>query len=360
MTTESNKEFFDNVQQSARQTNGNSSSPINRELKIDDSRGPSSHIATDKWSKDDYLGYEAYAYAIARFLTHKETKSPLSISIQAPWGGGKTSLMRMVRARIDKYPDFLENKEKGGAIQNEGQFKAKVRDILNLINKANKDNGNDKDDKFKIYPPDEGPDPKYNDEEMEARVTIWFNAWRYESTSQLWSGLADSIVNQIVQRLKNPEDREKFLFRLHLRRQNVDKIRQKIYDQILSRWWEKTRPWVMAFVLATMLSIALSVITVLSNFPDNNNDPSIKMLGNLLNNTWWVGPSLSVFGATITSIINYFDVRQESAKMIAGEFLDVPDYSNNLGLVHHVEKDLQNIFEVIRATETEEKNISPL
>jgi hypothetical protein len=195
---------------------------------------------------------------------------------------------------------------------------------------------------------------------MEARVTIWFNAWRYESTSQLWSGLADSIVNQIVQRLKNPEDREKFLFRLHLRRQNVDKIRQKIYDQILSRWWEKTRPWVMAFVLATMLSIALSVITVLSNFPDNNNDPSIKMLGNLLNNTWWVGPSLSVFGATITSIINYFDVRQESAKMIAGEFLDVPDYSNNLGLVHHVEKDLQNIFEVIRATETEEKNISPL
>jgi hypothetical protein len=46
--------------------------------------------------------------------------------------------------------------------------------------------------------------------------------------------------------------------------------------------------------------------------------------------------------------------------MIAGEFLDVPDYSNNLGLVHHVEKDLQNIFEVIRATETEEKNISPL
>ena len=63
--------------------------------------GPSTHITTDSWTLDDALGYRAYAHAIARFITHEQTGKPLCISIHAPWGGGKTSLMRMIQDKLD-------------------------------------------------------------------------------------------------------------------------------------------------------------------------------------------------------------------------------------------------------------------
>ena len=63
--------------------------------------GPSTHIATDQWTIEDSLGYSDYAHAIYRFLTHPQTRPPLTISIQAPWGGGKSSLMRMIQNELD-------------------------------------------------------------------------------------------------------------------------------------------------------------------------------------------------------------------------------------------------------------------
>ena len=35
------------------------------------------------------------------FITHEQTGKPLCISIHAPWGGGKTSLMRMIQDKLD-------------------------------------------------------------------------------------------------------------------------------------------------------------------------------------------------------------------------------------------------------------------
>jgi len=45
-------------------------------------------------------------------------------------------------------------------------------------------------------------------------VTIWFNAWKYESTEQIWAGLADSVVKGIADRMK-PAEREWFYLRLN-------------------------------------------------------------------------------------------------------------------------------------------------
>jgi hypothetical protein len=40
-------------------------------------------------------------------------------------------------------------------------------------------------------------------------VTVWLNAWKYESTEQVWAGLADGIVREIASRL-DPVEREWF------------------------------------------------------------------------------------------------------------------------------------------------------
>jgi hypothetical protein len=58
-------------------------------------------IGSDLWTIEDSVGYAAYADAIARGIQHDETAPPLTIGIKAPWGAGKTSLMRMIRVRLE-------------------------------------------------------------------------------------------------------------------------------------------------------------------------------------------------------------------------------------------------------------------
>ncbi len=57
--------------------------------------------------------------------------------------------------------------------------------------------------------------------------------WRYQSSDQVWAGLADAIVRQVSDRL-SPYEREKFLLRLNLNRVDTQVIRNKIWDFILN------------------------------------------------------------------------------------------------------------------------------
>jgi hypothetical protein len=60
------------------------------------------YITTDTPTIKDELNATIYASALIHFMLQPETKPPLSISIQAPWGSGKTSLMRMVQYQMDQ------------------------------------------------------------------------------------------------------------------------------------------------------------------------------------------------------------------------------------------------------------------
>jgi len=33
------------------------------------------------------------------------------------------------------------------------------------------------------------------------RITMWFNAWKYQSTEQVWAGLADCLLRQVSERM---------------------------------------------------------------------------------------------------------------------------------------------------------------
>jgi KAP family P-loop domain len=48
----------------------------------------------------DSLGLGAYANALALLMDTKETRTPLTIAINGPWGSGKTSLAKMAEARL--------------------------------------------------------------------------------------------------------------------------------------------------------------------------------------------------------------------------------------------------------------------
>lgn len=49
---------------------------------------------------EDALDHDVYARAITEFVSHPDSKPPLAIAITAPWGSGKTSLMRKIERRL--------------------------------------------------------------------------------------------------------------------------------------------------------------------------------------------------------------------------------------------------------------------
>jgi KAP family P-loop domain len=270
----------------------------------------SPHIATDSWTIEDQLGYRLYAYAIAKFLTNDQTKPPISISLQSPWGGGKTSLMRMVRNELDTKaaePEKTMDLEIAPAI----------KELLKFLKKHSKFKTNN-------HKP-EIPEFQSNGYQVKPCVTIWFNAWRYESTEQVWAGLADSIVRGIANRMDRMQ-REWFFLRLNLRRHDPDSIRRWIYKRILTYLWKQISPWLWASLIGIATSIMLYIYNSYAGL---------------------LGVAASLGPTAIKSIREKSSVEDEPTDVGLGKYVKVPDYNEKLGFIHHVVEDLQIVLDTI-------------
>ncbi|HXX20195.1 MAG TPA: P-loop NTPase fold protein [Candidatus Acidoferrum sp.] len=300
--------------------------------------GPSTHVARDRWTVDDSLGYFPYAYAIYRFLTDKNTAPPLAISIQAPWGGGKTSLMRMVQAQLD--PASLRRDQTPPPERK----RATVKDVIAEIERlSSTQNANAAKRAPAAGQPDQDTNqvpqikPPTNEDTGERRVTIWFNAWKYESTAQVWAGLADTIVRQVSDRL-GPVERELFWLRLQLRRIDTGEVRRRIHEQILLRFWQKLPHWAWAYVLCPAVSLFAVIFGRVVHRPG-----------------WEVGGWVSAILTTAASLVAASlqlkgassEVERQPADLSLAKIVEVPDYRANLGFVHHVTDDLGKVFETI-------------
>jgi KAP family P-loop domain len=84
-------------------------------------------------SKQDALGFRPYVLAVAEFLTHTNTGTPLTLSIEGEWGSGKSSFMSQVQEQL-------------------------------------------------------------NDQ---AHLTVSFNAWRHEKDSEMWAAFALTLLNTL-------------------------------------------------------------------------------------------------------------------------------------------------------------------
>lgn len=54
-------------------------------------------------NESDALESKKIAWALSRFLRHQRTEPPLIIAINAPWGGGKSSLMNWLREDMERF-----------------------------------------------------------------------------------------------------------------------------------------------------------------------------------------------------------------------------------------------------------------
>ena len=288
------------------------------------------YIEQDRSTIDDRLGHNPYAESIYQFITAEEAEPPLCISIQAPWGGGKTSIMKMVRKYLDPYsPDTIssdldvKDKNSGNRIITK---KAAMKDLINDLKNPEKE-------KIEL-----NDIPGMNIGHR--RLTIWFNPWKYESTEQVWAGLADSIVSQVADRLGRKG--ELFLFRLHLRRLDPTMVRRTLFDRILKLWLHKSYPWISISAIGIVISIFIAILepAIKALIEDETLKAQASQLGIA------GGFILAALGA-VPSILQLLNVRNEPAQKNVEEYVNVPDYRTNLGFIHHVEKDLTDVFDII-------------
>jgi hypothetical protein len=283
----------------------------------------------------DNLGYGSYADAIAKFLLNAKTPPPLSISIQAPWGAGKSSLMHMIRERIDPKVDREANRVKIGSIPD--TEKLKLGSVLAFLNR-------EPDPKTKKPHDTSLPMIESVGQSGGRLVTIWFNAWMYETSEQIWSGLVDAIVSQISERLTFKQ-RETFLLRLQLARIDDTIVRRKIYDRIVTIWWARVQRWVLlgASTFAGLISIGAA--------------PAPEALPTVIQNALAPLTKFGFSGAVIAQIIlsayliyAYFDSKKkttnEPAKFSLADYIKVPDYDKSVGEIHQIQADLRHVLAV--------------
>lgn len=63
------------------------------------------HVVSDRpleGKEEDALGFAPYVDALVAFLRSQDTQPPLAIGINAPWGRGKTSFMKMLESELKK------------------------------------------------------------------------------------------------------------------------------------------------------------------------------------------------------------------------------------------------------------------
>jgi hypothetical protein len=277
-------------------------------------------LHNDVASGEDRLGYDSYAEAITEFLTHAKTPPPLSISIQAPWGGGKSSLMKLIREKLDPTRERDANKPKVGS-SSPLERKLRLGTVLKLL------------DQREAFTVAAAPDA--------TRLwTIWFNAWKYETSEQIWAGLVDAIVSQIGERLPLLE-REKFLLKLQLARIDDGIIRRKIYDRVVTIWWSKVRAWTLAGGAAIVSLFGVRVAA--PSLPEE-----IQKAVELWSGTGMLATQIIL---SIYLVGMYFQnrskTRQEPATFSLSEYIRVPDYNKSVGEIHQIHADLRRVLAVV-------------
>ena len=288
-------------------------------------------ISEDNPTSYDTLGYYIFAYAVAKFISDNRTKPPIAISIQAPWGGGKTSVMNIIRLILDN--EF--EKYQIAKIENESNIST-IKAILYML-KTSKKNKKEKKDDFR--PPlkpktNQGltilERPKSTIKGMEGFVSIWFNPWKYESTDQIWSGLADSIITGIANRME-PIERKLFYLTLNLReRTGGGDISKWLISFIRSYIWKHARYWIILSVIGFVSSMIAGI--KIYNY----------------------GILIGIPGIVVSSIIGfsqYFLKKIESESDALDKFLgslaEPPQYNKDLGITNKVTKDLNTVFEIM-------------
>lgn len=264
---------------------------------------PSSAVSRDYWTTEDTLGHQLYADAIAEFICHPDTRPPLTIGIKAPWGAGKTSLMRMVRDRLDP-----------GANGAAPVLVKAERPVTAVTHR----------DALRWTAPDAHAHPTgfVGTVRGPQRATVWFNPWAYQTAEHLWAGLAQAIIEGVTARM-DPRQRQRFWFELNIQRIDRARVRHRIHRLLLERVLPAALPG------ALLLAIGLALLPL--------------------------APALAAVGVSLTGVlaaaagagVRAGGLLQANLAGTYDELVRPPDYAAAAGTLHLVQEDVRRVLGLV-------------
>ncbi|WP_433185624.1 P-loop NTPase fold protein [Actinoallomurus sp. CA-150999] len=343
---------------------------------------PEAFVTRDFWTTDDRLAYRPYADAITAFIRHADTHPPLTIGVKAPWGAGKTSLMRMVQQSLDPGADtnpikirltpesqrmvgiFRRGRRKGAAEASE--TRVTNREVLEqAATTADDEPSSEKRRPATRRAEADGrvstalraePAPNERIFERQWRPTVWFNPWIYQNGEQVWAGLAHEIITQVSSRMAIG-DRERFWLRLNLRRVDREAVRRRCHRVL----FERLRPLLVAWAIGVAVAVCgLLLAPILPTGEDVMRFVSGSVLG---------GGTLVIVGMVASRVIGFLRgaVAGPTAKLVKepdllggghrllsaqlnGSFdklVPDPGYASKLGFLHLVQTDMKRVLDLV-------------
>jgi WD40 repeat protein len=208
---------------------------------------------SDAPTRRDVIGRQPLADAIAAQLRRPpgdpdspQGDGPTVVSIEGPWGCGKSTLMTLVREQLPT-PE-RKNPGLGSASP------LTVRSVLRTIRT------------YADRPPAAATGPAGSEP---ATVTAWLNPWTYQSGEQVWAGLANEIIEAAADVLY-PTEHERAQYWLM---RNLSRIDRYALGRSLRR---RTRSPLLSFgVVALTVPLILSILPL--NQPAQGNGDALSL-----------------------------------------------------------------------------------
>jgi len=259
-------------------------------------------LCNDQPSAIDHFGHEPLVRALAEFISTPGTKPPLVIGIDAPWGAGKSSVMKMLQNRL----------KPGTEDRVEDQARKRSRPL----------NWNDIADLQRLAKRE--PEEKGDGTGAPKRVfeTVYFNAWRHGSGERLTASLVNAVI-QFVTASRGST----FWVRLNLNRIDTDEIKQQLFTKFIAA----TVPRLVGLVgLGAVAVIGLLLIPVVDGW-------------------WGEGTILSAlvgYGVFFRLIWKKF--KDSPLELGVEKYFRVPDYNALMGPLSEIEQDFRLVLEALR------------
>jgi hypothetical protein len=270
-----------------------------------------SALRSDRPSVDDQLDVRRHANALASFLLLPQT-TPLTVGIHGRWGKGKSSFMEMIALALVEQAQATtdaENPASGSTpfqelarTEQEAAATTSERDRKAAAKRARRLRAAIERRAFADV------------------VTVRFNAWRYEDSTQIWAGLAATVTKRLEQALPR-RARYWTPFAYALRRRKVELVA------------EIAVPVVAAILAGGLLAVA-GTHAFLQWADDLSTNWFVQALAAVVP---IVGGAALVFWAVAARISRA--LRPVSQRLL--EYSRRPDYSDRMGYQHLVLDDLE-------------------
>ncbi|MDI1463088.1 P-loop NTPase fold protein [Catellatospora sp. KI3] len=180
-------------------------------------------LLQDQPADSDLLARAALTKTLVSALRSAEPIAPVVVGVHAPWGQGKSSILRQIRAAVDA-PGSREKPSPQELQTHRLVMTETGRPVTTNVTptwawKRLQERAAENELPYRMRPADGKPTP----------ITAWFNPWMYEERNQIWAGLTNEILTAITRRLPQAERRRLFID-LNLKRTNSAEVRKQILD----------------------------------------------------------------------------------------------------------------------------------